>query len=465
MKSSNNFKKNTFLLTLGTFINKGLQFIAIPFFSKWLSTEDYGRFDLLVTYTALLIPIISLSCHEGIFRMSVNESDEAKLKGYITSGFIIDVINYIVFVIILFALYGNRHFTMFIGFSLYLMGEVLLIYLRGVLRGLKKLDIYSFVLMFSTVIMIVTVTLLVRLLNYGLEGIIFGYAVGSVIGSIIVAISVRWWRYISVSKINISLIKDMLTYSVPLIPNDLSWWVMNASDRQIINYYYGNAANGIYAIAHKIPAICSILFSTISLSWQQETSVSIEEGIKINLNGYLDSMIKMLSSFCAVLIAGSFILYFYIFDKKYYDAYLYSPILILSSAFLAISLFLGGILAGYKRTKSNGISTIIGAITNLITHFGLIPFIGLFAASVSTLISNIVTCIIRVFSLRDVYRIKFNKYVLVHPLVLIYFFVISYFNENLFFNCINLCIAMVYCYIVNRKFLESNLIKIMRRRK
>ena len=46
-KSNDSLAKNTILLSIGTFMTKGLSFIMVPIFSRWLSTEDYGTFDLL----------------------------------------------------------------------------------------------------------------------------------------------------------------------------------------------------------------------------------------------------------------------------------------------------------------------------------------------------------------------------------------------------------------------------------
>lgn len=68
--------KNTILLSLGAILTKGLSFILVPFFSRWLTTEDYGTFDLMGTYVSLLIPLITVACGEAIFRFSVNSDDE-----------------------------------------------------------------------------------------------------------------------------------------------------------------------------------------------------------------------------------------------------------------------------------------------------------------------------------------------------------------------------------------------------
>ena len=52
---------------------------------------------------------------------------------------------------------------------------------------------------------------------------------------------------------------------------------MSVSDRQIIHHFMGAAANGIYAIANKIPALYSSVYTTFNVSWQQEVVEKMED--------------------------------------------------------------------------------------------------------------------------------------------------------------------------------------------
>ena len=47
--------------------------------------------------------------------------------------------------------------------------------------------------------------------------------------------------------------------SVVLIPNTFMWWIMNSSDRVMVTYMIGAAANGIYAVSYKLPTLVSTL--------------------------------------------------------------------------------------------------------------------------------------------------------------------------------------------------------------
>ena len=79
-KNENRLAKNTVMLSICTLLNKGLLFLMVPLFSRWLTVEEYGNYDVLATYVSLLIPIITLASSNAVFRLTVdkNELDSKK---------------------------------------------------------------------------------------------------------------------------------------------------------------------------------------------------------------------------------------------------------------------------------------------------------------------------------------------------------------------------------------------------
>lgn len=454
MSSNNSFKKNTILLTMGTVINKGLQFMVIPFFSKWLSTEEYGRFDLFYTYVSLLLPIITLSIDDALFRNCVDTTDDAEKKKYITNAFVVNIINVFICTTIIL-LFANDKMIQ-VAFCIYLSGEVFSQYLRGYLRGIKRLDIYSVAMVVNTLIMIAVVIILVYFCGYGIIGMLMGYAIGTWGGNIIICIYSKWYRMINILRLSMKTVKDMVAYSLPLVPNALSWWIMNASDRQIINWFFGDAANGIYAIAHKIPALCSVIFNMFTISWQQEASIKINaENREEYFNEVLNEMYVILAIICSSLFAVSFILYHYIFDIKYIEAQLYSPIMILAAALMALSQFYGGIQIALKESKKNGITTIIGAVVNVLVHIMLIKHIGLFAAAVSTFVGNLIILLMRKKMIKKVFVGKVAKHNCWLIAVVIYFFIMTYVNRYLILNISNLVLICIVAFICGKDIFKK----------
>ena len=65
----NTLLKNTVLLSIGTMFAKGMQFLLVLLVSYWLTTEQYGLFDVLNTYITLLLPLLSLATGEAVFQI------------------------------------------------------------------------------------------------------------------------------------------------------------------------------------------------------------------------------------------------------------------------------------------------------------------------------------------------------------------------------------------------------------
>ncbi len=458
----NNLAKNTLLLSIGTILNKGLTFIMIPLFSSWLSTEDYGTFDLISTYVTLVIPLIGLSLTEALFRFSLDTEDKKEKKEYVSTSFYVFTFNLIISFFICLILYKLNVWNLAFYCLFLLVGEVYMTYFNNYLRSIKKLSFYSFTSIISTIFIAIFTTIFVKVCNMRLEGILLGYGFGYMIGNIITIIYTKFWKEISLKYAKIHVAIKMLKYSYVLIPNSISWWIINVSDRSIINIVLGATANGIYAIASKVPNFCTSLFSVFNISWQESAIETINSKDRdVYYNKVYNKMILILISLCTCVLSIQFILFNYIFDKRYYEAHLYTPILIISTIFSTISIFFGGIQISLKNPKVNGITTVIGASINVLAHIIFIQFMGLYAAAISTLLSQIVVCILRKKYIDKHVKLKVNKGVYPMVILFIYLSICAYFCDrlNLAINTINL-LVVVYAFLY---VIRDNIKKIIRK--
>lgn len=459
--------KNTLFLSLGTALTKILQFIMVPFFTAWLSVDDFGNFDLLCTYVTLLIPIITLSTTQGIFRFLVDERSVRKQKNIVASSLLLYVISIAIITLIFTGIYIATGWSMAIPFVILFISQTINDYFQGFARGIKKLNIYSLCMAITTIFIAVFSTIFIKILNLGLSGIVYGYSVGYIIGNVFLVILTKFWHYFSIRYVSWSTLSKIIKYSYVLTFNDISWWIVNVSDRSIITFFINSAANGVYAIASKIPSLCSSIFNMFSISWQQTASEKVNsEDRNVFINEVYNSSLSILISLCIGILSCNFILFNYVFDSNYYAAQFHVPILILAIIFNSISQFLGGIQISLKRPKANSISTIFAAIVNIVIDLIFINIIGLYAASISTLIANTFIVVYRQFQLRHVIKLKLNRSILVYSGILLYFFIAQYiFYKNLAVSVINLFIAGIIFIIINRQTILKMLQKINQKRK
>lgn len=449
--------KNTAILSFGTLCTRGIMFIMTPLFTRWLSQGDYGTFDLILTYITLLIPVMTLNCSDATFRFLMDSKKEEENKRIITSSVIVNIIGFIVAIIlaIVACIIYNNLVKLIMFFVILLILESVNNFFTMVLRGIKKLPIYTVANILFVVAMVISVTIFVRVMNLALNGIILGYALGYIISSLFMIIVSKSYKYCSIKYFDRMLTKKMLKYSIPLIPNSISWWVMNASDRTVVSMILGTSTNAILAVANKIPNLCQTFFNVFHLSWQENViETENDEDRDVYYNTVLNNMVMTLITVCCMILSCNFIFFDYIFTNEYYEAYYQVPILIVAIIIYIIAKFLGAIYIAKMESGKNGKTTVIAAVINIIVHLSLINYIGLYAATISTLIAYVVLFVIRYIDINKTINLKFEKKVYIAFAILIYFIIMVYVN-NLYINILNILIAGGYFIFVNKNVIIS----------
>ena len=433
LEKENRLIKNTFIVGLGSIASKAIAFLMAPLFSRWLSTEEYGAFDLVTTYVSLLLPFCTLSIAEACFRFLLDNLENRKKKEVVSSSLAVVITGYVTFTLIyvLFAK-GIRLIDFKWTICVLLFTQMLFTYFSEVARGIKKVGLYSLFSFVSVILLALFSSVLLVVFKLGLNGIVLGYSLAYLISAVGLFFTTKSYHFVSLQGVSLPAIKEMLAYSWPLIPNSISWWIVNVSDRLIINNFIGLAANGIYAVANKIPAIVNVLFSIFHVSWVQSASETVsDDDYAVYCNKVFNQLIPFIFSVAAVLVSGNFLFYNFLFDaNKYSEAYYYSPILIVAAGISCIGQFMGGIMIARKETKQNGITNIVAAVSNGLINIAMVRRFGLYAASVSTLLAYLILVICRYAMIQKHVKLHIEKRGLLVIIVEILVFIGVYLNKT-----------------------------------
>lgn len=215
--------------------------------------------------------------------------------------------------------------------------------------------------------------------------------------------------YFKLDKFSSVSLKELLHFSMPIVPSSIALWVVNLSDRLIIIHFMGAAANGIYAVANKIPSLYSTAYGIFNLAWTETASKVSDDGDPAEYYTKLFSgLFKFLIGVMLALIAVTPIIFSVLVKGDYGAAFFQVPILYFGIFFNSLVNFYSGIYIALKRTKQVGYSSVAGAIINAAINVLLIGEIGLYAASISTAVSFLVIAIYRAIDLNKVIEIKYN---------------------------------------------------------
>ena len=381
--------KNTFIISFGTFLPKLSSIITLPILTAYLTTAEYGTYDLINTLVSLFLPIVTLQIQSAAFRFLIDCRDDKKETQRIITNIIVFVFfTSIAALIVLFFVLGAITPEIRLLICLYFFFDILTLTLQQVVRGLANNKLYSISSVVQSIINMILVVLTVGVGRYGLEGVLISIIIATFISFLLLFINGGIYRYVDLKYLSKSALKELLIYSWPMIPNSLSSWVLRISDRMVITAFLGIEANAMYAVANKIPSLFSTVQSTFVFAWQENASIaSKDKDADSYYSSMFDSIFCILVGIMALLIGTTPILFWLLIKGSYEDAYYQMPILFLGMLYSSVSSFMGGIYVAHKKTKSVGITTVIAAAINLIIDLLFVNIIGIYAGSVSTLVA------------------------------------------------------------------------------
>lgn len=442
--------KNTFVLAVGTIVPKLVNFIVLPLLTAYLTKKEYGTYDLIVTLCFLFIPVVTLQIQTAAFRFLIEARGKEK-KTIITNIFAYIIpASVISFFIIYFVLYNLAPFTR-VMIAIYFLAEIMYQTLGQIVRGLSQNKIYSFAAVICSLTNMMAIIIFLWLLKWGLNGVLLAMALSAALPAIFITIRSNILQDIDFHYVRKDSILQLLKYSWPMVPNTMSMWVMNASDRLVVTFFLGVEANAVYAVAKKIPNILTIAQSTFTMAWQESASLaSSDDDVVEYYSSMFDKVFRLMSAVMILVLICLPILFKLLIRGDYTEAYIQMPIILLSMFFYSICSYLGGIYVAEKRTFNVGVTTTVSAAINLIVNLALINFIGLFAASISTLVSYVILSIYRMFNIKKLVKIQYNyKLIAITIFILVIFSYMSIFTAWQIYVC-EIIGGIIFSCVLNR---------------
>ncbi len=392
--------KNTAIFAIGTFSSKILSFIMVFFYSRAMNTAEFGMLDIIINTGSLLLPVAMLGITNAIIRFGVD--NDFKKSDVFTSGIIAVALGFGVLLLGLPLLWGIKDLRQYM-LILYL--HILASSLRHIcsffVRANGKLRLFAVDGVFTTFMTCLLTIIFLIPLRMGIIGYMLAIILADISSVIFLCVMGKLPQFIDFKGFNKSLARRMLRFSLPLIPTSLLWWIVNVSDRYFIKFMIDDAANGLYAAAYKVPTILSLVAHMFLDAWQLS---AVSENKAADRNRFYSNIFKTFSG--CVFVVGSGIIVFSKFvtyillDSSYYSSWQYIPALLLSTVFSSLVIFLGNIYIAQSRSVASLITTVIGALLNIVLNFFLIRSMGAQGAAIATCVSYFAVFITRAVDIR-----------------------------------------------------------------
>lgn len=454
----------TVVYMIGNMTSKILQMLILPIITAALSTSEYGYYDLIITTISLVTPLITLQIIEGMFRFMFNATEEDK-KGivstvtlFLSGSFIILALFFIIARLVV----PSIHYPIWIFLNY--VSFVFFTYFQKLARCQQKNKVFSIAGVVNTIVMLGFQILFLLVFNMSVDGMLIANAVSYFVASVYICFNISVKEYLEISAFDVKRLKDLLNYSAPLVPNSIGWWVVASSDRFVIAYFLSTSANGIFSIAGKFSQLLTLVTTVFQLAWQEsaileEKSDTRDRFYSKTFNTY---MLLLMGAYLVFLPFIRLIIPF-LLEESYQIGYLYNPLLLLGAIFSAFSQFYGSSYLVFKKTKGAFTTTVVAAIINIVIGFGLIKYIGLFAPALGTVASFMVQWILRVWQMRDYFKVKIDVKKFLFLIACIIVTTIIYYLNNTILHVISMLIGVIIFLVINRE-IEISLISKFRSR-
>lgn len=457
MSRQTELAKNTIILTIGKICTQFVSFLLLPLYTALLSPEENGIVDVINTYVMLLVPVFNWQFENGLFRFLIDyRTDKKKQVELFSTVFMTNFFQsllYIIFYLIFFK-YLHSEFKIFLAVDV-----VLNIFLNTFLqfaRGLGKNVNYSCASFLSASLAVFFNVCFVAGLRMGAYGIFGATLLSKIITIIYLIISIRVLEYVSIKKFDICIFKSVSRYSIPLIPNQLSWWVVGTSDRIIISHFLGVVANGIYFVANKFSSVYVTFYNVFYLSWSESVSVHlIDEDRDIFLTDTINTIFNLFATINIGIIACMPFIFRVMVNQQYAEAYFQIPILMIAVLFQVVVGLYSGVYVALKKSVEIAKTSTYAAVINFVLNILLIEVLGLYAASISTLVAYALMAVYRGWDIKKYVNITIYRKNIIITAIMMIVTLMAYYYNNKMFNVVVLLIVIIYSYWVNKKFLKS----------
>lgn len=400
---------NTLIFGISNFGTKLISFFLVPLYTYTLTVSDYGVADLITSITIVLAPLLTLGLSDAVMRFPLDEdSDHNKILAVGIVALIFACIFGLLFIPLASYFRDISNYSLYM--YLYCIASASMSMFQAFLRGTEKLREFAFSNILCTFL---TASLNIFFLVYchwGVAGYLLAYTIAmflTAIYSIIVGGVLNKLKYLSFDK---HVFFQMAKYSIPLIPTVFMWWIISSFDRVVVAALLGTAANGLLAVAYKLPSIISVISNTFTQAWSYS---AIREENSEDRDAYASYIFNRLVA-ASGLITVLLLAFIQPITKAYVasafsSAWHYSTWLLVANYLMTIGNFLGAFYTAHKDGIGFLISGIIGAFLNAIVLFALIPAIGLYGSAIANFICYAGVFIYRFIDTRKYAKISIDK--------------------------------------------------------
>ncbi len=392
--------KDTLIFGLGNLGTKLILFLMVPLYTNFMSDAEYGIADLVFTVSQFLAPFLSVVIYDAIIRFGLSENERKEdiiLVGVTVWGLAAALGLILTPLIGFYKAMSEWKWYLYIYVISSIADSIGYSYLKA--KGKNK--IFALLSIVQTALMASLNVFFLVYRSMGIRGYLLAYIFSEIMVDICLFVAAGIGPDLRKAHFDRELFRRMVFFSSPLILNNVSWWVIQSSDKVMVEAMVSAAALGIYTAAAKIPALINVMVTIFQQAWGIS---AVKEFESSNDRKYYSDVLRYLFLFisgaCIFFVAiMKFFMNYYV-GKDFIDAWYYVPLLLVSAVCAGIAGFFGSLYSALKKSINNMLSTATAAAVNIILNFIFIPLVGIWGAVIGTVAAYFTIAFYRLFDVK-----------------------------------------------------------------
>jgi O-antigen/teichoic acid export membrane protein len=411
--------KQFLIYSIGSVSQTALGFVLLPLYLRQLTTAEYGIVNVLLTLNSAIGLVAGAGLLSGISRLYYDQLAPTQKA---MAGTVLIWIGGISLALALglwlgaepvsSVLFGAPQYVIEVrAAGLLLFTSAVQASLYIVLRLEKRATQFVAISIIGFLTDLLLKVYLIGVAHYGVQGYLVSSAISTTLTLVLAGFVLR--RNVAL-QLKPELLRALLQLGFPFIFTGFGMWVLDISDRLILNAFAGPASVGVYALAYKFASIFNIfLLGPLSLFWTPfifSYGADHGEDAMRRVCGQALTLFALIGSVALVGIsAGSYdLIRLFTHNPAYYQAHLVIPFLSLAPFLYLLSYPAGSAILQSKQVRYSSFAMLIAAAVNVGLNLILVPLFSLYGATATTVIGYAVLVGLQYFWAQRVFPVPYE---------------------------------------------------------
>ncbi len=419
--------KNTFIYSISNVLVKMSGLILLPLYTSHISLAQYGLLGFYEITFEVLHLISGMGIDNALSRWYWDKESQYEQKVVVFNASLVSLVTTLFIMTLGFLtlngfsetlLWEKQSTTLILWFIVSSLTRVL-IRQPLLLMRIQELSLRQTIINIIRIILVVGISF-ITIAHYklGLAGIFIAETIANII---VLPYLYRYLLKNSKFQYNIILIKEMLSFSLPLVLSSVLALILTLSDRYIIQYFGNFEDTGIYTLAYKISNIIRIFvihsfaqaYIPIFYKYMHDEDSKKFYIKSVTYYTFVASVIAL-----GLTIFGQEAIQIVTQSTEFYSAYKLLPYLVIGVIFAGLRQILVLPINKHKKTKIISIVTIATGVFNLILNIILVPLMGAPGAALATCLANLLVVLVYYYFVHKLDGIRYEDKKIVNAILL-----------------------------------------------